>query len=159
MLVPLVDYDGDYRVLLTVRTDHLHKHAGQVSFPGGAMEAGDTGPVDTALRETAEEVGIPPSVIEVGGLLDEYLTITGYSVTPVVGFVPHGLPLALDPFEVAECFELPLSFAIDPHNHQRHSVVFRGRRRYYYVIDYGRHCIWGATAGMLVNLAEHLSTA
>mgnify|MGYP001822289191 CR=1 FL=1 len=156
VLVPLVQHRQGTTVLLTQRTDHLHDHPGQVSFPGGRMEKLDTSPVRTALRETEEEIGLPSELVEVGGYLDPYQTGTGFRVTPVVGFVRPGFELELDSFEVARAFEVPLSFVLDPVNHERHHREVRGQRRQFYVLPYRDHYIWGATAAMLVNLYEKL---
>lgn len=156
VLVPIVERAGGMTVLLTQRTDHLNDHPGQISFPGGRAEARDDGPVDTALRETEEEIGLERRHIEVVGLLDVYETVTGFSVTPVVGLVTPGFSLTLDEFEVAEAFEVPLAFVLDPDNHERHSRVYNGIERHYYVLPYEGHHIWGATAGMLVNLYRRL---
>lgn len=156
VLIPIVVHDQDLRMLFTVRTDHLHDHAGQISFPGGRRDPEDATAVDTALRESAEEIGLAREQIEVVGALSEYITVTGYRVTPVVGIVRGPLSLRLDPFEVAEVFEVPLAFLLDARNHQRNRVVHRGRERHYYAIPYGARYIWGATAGMLMNLCRHL---
>ena len=152
VLVPIVQHDETPTVLLTQRTDHLKHHAGQVSFPGGRVEAHDTSVVDTALRETEEEIGLPRAHVDVVGYLDAYETGTGFHVTPVVGFVRPGFDLELDEFEVAEAFEVPLSFLFDPANHQRHSRTYQGRERRYFAMPYKDYYIWGATAGMLMNL-------
>ena len=152
VLVPLVERQSGLTVLLTKRTDHLHHHAGQISFPGGRVEEDDLDVVDTALRETEEEIGLDRSYIEVSGYLDDYETGTGFHITPVVGFVRQGFDLNLDDFEVAEVFEVPLKFLFDPANHQRHSRDYNGRKRQYYAMPYGEFYIWGATAGMLMNL-------
>ena len=152
VLVPIIDRPDGLTVLLTKRTDHLHDHAGQVSFPGGRAEAEDEGPVDTALRETEEEIGLARSFISIVSPLAVYETVTGFEVTPVVGFVEPGFSLTLDDFEVAEAFEVPLDFIFDPANHRRESRMWNGIRRHFFVIPYEGHYIWGATAGMLVNL-------
>lgn len=152
VLVPLVVRPGGLQVLLTQRTDHLHDHAGQVSFPGGRREHHDASSVETALRETHEEIGLAEEFIEVVGLLDDYETGTGFRVTPVVGFVSEGFTLALDSFEVADVFEVPLDYLFDPANHQTRSRKFAGQRRKYYLFEYQDRVIWGATAGMLMNL-------
>ena len=157
VLVPLVLRQDGVTMLLTQRTDHLRDHAGQVSFPGGRVEAYDEGAVATALRETEEEIGVGPSHIEVVGELDLYETRTGFRITPVVGLVEPGFTLTLDEFEVAEVFEVPLSFALDPANHQKRSLVWRGAERHFYLLPYGEREIWGATAGMIVNLYNRLS--
>ena len=157
VLVPLVVRPGGLQVLLTQRTDHLHDHAGQVSFPGGRREYTDAGSVDTALRETREEIGLGKDFIEVVGLLDDYETGTGFRVTPVVSFVNEGFTLALDSFEVADVFEVPLDYLFDPANQQTRSREFAGRRRKYYMFEYQDRMIWGATAGMLMNLYRRAS--
>ena len=157
VLVPLVMRPEGLAVLLTQRTQHLAAHAGQISFPGGRREESDADSVEAALRETEEEVGLPRDHIEVIGRLDTYVTSTGFEVTPVVGLVRAPYPVKLDPFEVAELFEVPLAFVLDPANHQRHSREVKGRQRTFYVLPYQHRYIWGATAGMLVNLAEVLS--
>ncbi len=157
VLVPLVARPGGLQVLLTQRTDHLHDHAGQVSFPGGRCEHSDANSVETALRETREEIGLAEDFIEVVGLLDDYETGTGFRVTPVVSFVSEGFNLVLDSFEVAEVFEVPLDYLFDPANLQTRSRAFAGRRRNYYVFEYQDRVIWGATAGMLMNLYRRVS--
>ena len=157
VLVPLVVRPRGLQVLLTQRTDHLHDHAGQVSFPGGRRSHHDASPVETALRETREEIGLAEEFIEVVGLLDDYETGTGFRVTPVVGFVSEGFTLALDSFEVADVFEVPLDYLFDPANHQTRSREFAGRQRKYYVFEYQDRVIWGATAGMLMNLYRRAS--
>ena len=157
VLVPLVARPAGFQVLLTQRTDHLHDHAGQVSFPGGRREHTDAGSVETALRETREEIGLDEDFIEVVGLLDDYETGTGFRVTPVVSFVSEGFTLALDSFEVAEVFEVPLDYLFDPANHQKRSRDFNGRRRSYYLFEYQDRVVWGATAGMLMNLYRRVT--
>ncbi len=146
-------------MLLTRRTDHLRDHAGQVSFPGGRVEAHDGGAVATALRETEDEIGVVPSHREVVGELDLYETRTGFRITPVVGLVEPGFTLTLDEFEVAGVFEVPLSFVLDPANHQKRSLVWRGAERHFYLLPYDGRDIWGATAGMIVNLYHCLAGA
>jgi len=156
VLVPVVKREKELTVLFTRRTAHLHDHAGQISFPGGRAEARDSGPAETAMRETREEIGLAPERVEVLGELPQYVTVTGYRVTPVVGLVTPPLDLKPDDFEVAEVFEAPLSFLLDTANHQRNSVAWEGRERRYYAIPYGKYYIWGATAGMLMNLHAFL---
>lgn len=156
VLVPIVLREEAPTVLLTRRTDHLHHHPGQVSFPGGRVEAHDESPVDTALRETEEEIGLLREKVELLGCLPQYRTGTGFDVTPVVGLVSPPLDLTLDAFEVAEAFEVPLSFLLNRENHRLHSVEVRGVRREYYAMPYGDYFIWGATAGMLVSLHRFL---
>mgnify|MGYP000482260581 FL=1 len=152
VLVPIVLREPEPTVLLTRRTDHLHHHPGQVSFPGGRVEDEDASPIDTALRETEEEISLHRAHVELLGCLPQYQTGTGFDITPVVGLVTPPFELQIDPFEVAEVFEVPLSFLLDESNHQRHSAVIRGVRREYYAMPYGEYFIWGATAGMLVSL-------
>ncbi len=156
VLVPLVERPSGLTVLLTRRTDHLTDHAGQVSFPGGRREPEDPHPEATALRETEEEIGLPRDRIRLIGRLDTYVTGTGYRIVPVVGLVAPPFDLALDPFEVAEAFEVPLDFLMDPANRERGSREWQGRTRHYWWMPYGGKQIWGATAGMLVNLAALL---
>lgn len=141
-------------VLLTQRTAHLRDHAGQISFPGGRTEAIDDGPVATALREAEEEVGLAPERVDVLGFLPTYDTITGFRVQPVVGWVRPPAFFRPDPVEVAEVFEVPLAFVLDPANHERRAGERAGVRREFYVLPYRDRFIWGATAGMLVNLAR-----
>ncbi len=147
---------GGFGVLLTRRTAHLTAHAGQISFPGGRLEADDIHAAAAALRETEEEIGLPPDQVEVIGRLDTYVTRTGFEVTPVVGLVLPPTALRPDPFEVAEVFEVPLAFLVDPRNRERRAREFDGVRREFWAISYGAHLIWGATAGMVVNLSEVL---
>jgi len=158
VLVPLVERPEGMTVMLTRRTAHLNKHAGQVSFPGGRVEH-DEDALAAALRETDEEIGLDPALVDVLGRLDDYVTITGFRVTPFVGLIAPGFTVTPDPFEVAEIFEVPLAFLLDPANHQRHSRVVDGRERPYYAMPYNDHYIWGATAGMLMNLYEVLTGA
>ena len=155
VLVPIVSHLGEPSVLLTLRSPRLSSHAGQVSFPGGRMEPGET-PEAAAVREAAEEVGLDPRLPELIGRLPEHLTGTGYHVTPVVALLPAPLALTPDPAEVAEAFELPLSTVLDPTAPERRSGEFRGRRREFWVWPHERHYIWGATAAILVNLARVL---
>lgn len=155
VLVPIIRRPA-LSVLLTRRTDHLHDHAGQISFPGGRIDAGDADARAAALRETEEEVGLPRGQVEVVGRLDTYVTRTGFEVTPLVGLVTPPFPVAPDSFEVAEVFEVPLAFLLDPENRQVESRRYQGKLRHFYVFPYGDYYIWGATAGMLVNLGEIL---
>ncbi|MBL8698470.1 MAG: CoA pyrophosphatase [Alphaproteobacteria bacterium] len=156
VLVPLVERGVDTTILLTRRTAHLTAHAGQISFPGGRIEPEDPSPAHGALREAEEEIGLPPAQVELIGQLDTYITRTGFEVTPVIGLVSGPLSLKPDPFEVAEVFEVPLAFAIDPRNRERRSREFKGGMREFWAIPFGEYVIWGATAGMLVNLSEVL---
>lgn len=166
VLVPLVARGDTLHVLLTRRTDHLRDHAGQVSFPGGRAEAGDADAVATALREAREEVGLVPEHVEVIGTLPTYVTITAFHVTPVVALVRPGFALALDSFEVAEAFEVPLPFLMTPAHHRRHRFEALGASRQFLSMPWDgldtegrprRYFIWGATAAMLRNLYRFLS--
>lgn len=158
VLVPVVRREDGLTVLFTRRTAHLHDHAGQISFPGGRVEPGDRSAAETALRESGEEIGLEPARVEILGELHEYVTVTGYRVSPVVGLVTPPLDLRPDDFEVAEVFEVPLRFLLDPSNHQRNRVINEGRERLYFAVPYGQHYIWGATAGMLMNFYGFLTT-
>jgi 8-oxo-dGTP pyrophosphatase MutT (NUDIX family) len=157
VLVPIIAHEEALTLLLTRRAAHLRFHSGQVSFPGGRADETDSSPEATALRETEEEIGLPPERVEVLGRLPEYRTGTGYHVTPVVGLLTPPLALRPDPAEVDEVFELPLAVVLDPANHRRDSREWQGRSRQFFVIPHDRHYIWGATAGMLVNLYRHLA--
>lgn len=158
VLVPLVARDGALHVLLTQRTDNLTNHAGQISFPGGRSEEFDSSPIETALRETEEEISLARRHIDIVGVLPEHVTGTGYRVTPVVGIVAPPFELAADPNEVAEIFEVPLAFLMDGMNHQRLSYELpEGKgRRHFYAMPFERYFIWGATAAMLRNLFHFL---
>lgn len=156
VLFPIVLREEGHTVLLTQRTAHLRDHAGQISFPGGRVEVEDLSPIHTALRETEEEIGLPRERVEIVGFLPEYRTGTGFRVTPVVALVRPPFDLQPDPFEVAEIFEVPLSFLLDPANHQQHSLHYRGALRNYFAMPYGEYFIWGATAGMIRSLSERL---
>jgi len=154
VLVPIVLHP-EPTVLLTLRAAKLSSHAGQVSFPGGRIERGET-PEAAALREAAEEVGLDPRLPELIGRLPDYLTGTGFRMTPVVALVPAPLNLTPDPAEVEEPFELPLSVVLDPKAPERRSAEWKGRKREFWVWPHERHYIWGATAAVLVNLARVL---
>ncbi len=165
VLVPLVQRHDGLHVLLTQRTDHLHDHAGQISFPGGRTDEGDADAVATALRETEEEIGLPRRDIEVIGRLPIYTTITNYHVTPVVALVQPPFELTLDAFEVAEAFEVPLGFLMSPAHHRRHSFEHDGDRRQFLSMPWRtitpqgerEYFVWGATAAMLRNLYGFLA--
>jgi 8-oxo-dGTP pyrophosphatase MutT (NUDIX family) len=144
-------------VLLTQRTAHLSAHAGQISFPGGRIELEDLDAITAALRETEEEVGLPRERVSVIGRLDTYVTGTGFEITPIVGIVAPPFALAIDPFEVAEAFEVPLAFILDRRNHQRIERPVGAQSRSFFVLPFEGRNIWGATAGILVNLAEVLA--
>jgi len=144
-------------VLFTQRTAHLTQHAGQISFPGGRVEEHDISMVQTALRETQEETGIDPAFVSVAGFLDPYETGTGYAILPVVGLLSEGFSLNPHAGEVAEIFEVPLDFLLDPKNREKGMVEYKGGMRQYYVFNYEVRRIWGATAGMLVNFVDRLA--
>jgi 8-oxo-dGTP pyrophosphatase MutT (NUDIX family) len=143
-------------VILTRRTAHLRDHAGQISFPGGRMEEDDPDPAATALREAQEEIGLTAASCRILGELNPYDTITGFRVFPIVAWVEPPVSFDPDPFEVEEVFEVPLGFVVDPANHRRDSLRMGEVERSYWVVPYRDRYIWGATAGMLVNLATLL---
>jgi 8-oxo-dGTP pyrophosphatase MutT (NUDIX family) len=154
VLVPLVKRPEGTTVLLTQRTTNLSSHAGQVSFPGGMADPTDPHAEFTALRETAEEVGLTAASIEIVGRLGNYHTRTGYDVTPIVGLVHPPFTLSPNPREVAAIFEVPLSFLLDPRNRRRDSLTLHGAERFFHAFQWQQYYIWGATAGMLVNLLD-----
>ena len=156
VLVPLIERPDGMTVMLTQRNDQLRDHPGQISFPGGRMEPVDATPAATALRETQEEIGLPAQCVSVIGRLDRYVTRTGFDVTPIVGVVTPPFAIDVDAREVAEVFEVPLTFILDSANHKRESRRFAGRPRTYYSLRYADRYIWGATAGMLINLHQVL---
>jgi 8-oxo-dGTP pyrophosphatase MutT (NUDIX family) len=152
VLIPLLLKTDGLWVLLTQRTNHLRDHAGQISFPGGRMDPQDSGPNETALRESEEEIGLKRDHVEIIGHLPEYLTVSGYSVTPIIGLVKPQAEYVLDEFEVADIFEVPLHFLMDPANHQIRVWQSEQGSRRFYSMPYEERFIWGATAGMLRNL-------
>jgi 8-oxo-dGTP pyrophosphatase MutT (NUDIX family) len=158
VLVPIVLHEPELTVLLTQRTDHLASHAGQVAFPGGKIEPREDA-LAAALRETREETGLDQSYIEPIGFLDAYLTRTSFHVVPVVALVKPGFVLAPHEGEVAAVFEVPLRFLMSQENHARHSREWLGKERFFYAMPYGERYIWGATAGMIMNLYDRLYRA
>jgi len=156
VLIPLVDHVAGLTVLLTQRATHLKNHAGQISFPGGRIEPTDPGPLEAALRETREEIGLDPRSVSLAGYLHDHVVISGFLVTPVVGFVKPGFELQLDRTEVDEAFEVPLDFVLDAHNHRPRERTFAGLTFQTYDIPYANRNIWGATAGMLLTLRQAL---
>jgi 8-oxo-dGTP pyrophosphatase MutT (NUDIX family) len=156
VLVPLVEHEAGVTVLLTRRADSLRSHRGQIAFPGGRRDPGET-PWAAALREAREEIGLDPAFVSIAGLSSAYHTGSGYDITPVVGFVRPGFTLAPNPDEVAEVFETPFAFLMDPGNHERRFLEQEGGlRRYFYAMPYQDRLIWGVTAGMLRALYERL---
>lgn len=154
VLIPLIDRKDGMTVLLTRRTDDLKSHAGQIAFPGGRMEQADATPEHTALRETKEEVGLQPASIDVIGRLGVRETGTGYRVVPIVGLIDPPFDVVADPSEVAEVFEVPLSFVMDTANHKFETRILGGVERSFYALPFGAYYIWGLTARLLVNLTE-----
>jgi 8-oxo-dGTP pyrophosphatase MutT (NUDIX family) len=163
VLVPLVVRDSGLTILLTQRADHLNDHAGQVSFPGGRREPADANAVATALREAREEVALAPDRVEVLGAMDDYVTSTGFCVAPVVGLVHPPFTVQADTLEVADIFEVPLGFLMNPAHHQVRVFRWEGGERRFFAMPYprgeagGQYFIWGATAGMLRNLYRFLA--
>ncbi len=157
VLFPILDRADGPSVLLTQRTEALKHHPGQISFPGGRVEAEDASPQATALREAWEEIGLAPERVDVLGYLPDYRTGTGYRITPVVGRIALPIELRPDPREVAEAFEVPLAFLLDPANHREYEREYMGRMRRYFAMTYADRFIWGATAGIIVALAQVLN--
>lgn len=155
VLVPVVDR-REPTVILTERPKTMRKHPGQISFPGGRIESSDASPVAAALREAEEEIGLPPDMVDVIGTADRYRTVTGFVVIPVVGVVPPDLALSPHPGEVADMFEAPLHFLLDPARQMQRTVEWQGRMRSFYEIEWEGRRIWGATAAMIVNLSRRL---
>ena len=155
VLAPIVAREGGLSVLLTERASHLRAHSGQVAFPGGKVDPGESA-AETALREAHEEIGLEASFVEPLGWLDSYLTGTGFRVAPLVALVRPGFELKINPHEVALAFETPLAFLMDPAHHEIHEREWKGHRRRFYAMPHDGHYIWGATAGILRNLYERL---
>ena len=155
VLVPVVDHSQP-TVLLTQRSAHLNEHAGQISFPGGKIDAADTSPLETALREAQEEIGLNREFVDPIGYLDVYGTSFGFRILPTLARVRPGFKLRINASEVDDVFEVPLAFLMNPANHQRHAKEFRGVVRTYYAMPYEERYIWGATAGILRVLYERI---
>jgi 8-oxo-dGTP pyrophosphatase MutT (NUDIX family) len=155
VLVPIV-LRSRLTVMLTERSHDMPSHPGQISFPGGKIEACDANPIDCALREAREEIGLSADFVEPLGYLDGYRTGTGFQISPVVAFVRPGFTVALDTREVLDVFEVPLAFLMDEANHQKDTRPWRGRQRHFYAMPYEGRYIWGATAGMLKNMHQRL---
>lgn len=143
-------------VILTIRREDMRTHAGQIAFPGGRLDAGEDA-VTAALREAHEEILLEPEAVDVVRSIEPYRTVTGYVVTPVIGVIPPDLPLTPHEHEVADWFEAPLAFLLDPVNQVRQTALFQGRERHYYEIVWDGRRIWGATAAMIVNLSRRLA--
>lgn len=158
VLVPIIDAPRP-RVLLTVRREDLRSHAGQVAFPGGRLDPEDDGPVEGALREAWEEIGLPVGQVDVIGTTRAYATGSGYLITPVVGVIPEGLDLVPHEAEVARVFEVPLDHLIAESSHIRRSAIYNDIERHFFEIDWPHEYIWGVTAGLIVNLAPRLREA
>ncbi len=154
VLVPIVERGEDLSIMLTKRSARLKSHSGQVSFPGGRCDEEDLHAMATALREAHEEINLPESHVEVIGAMEDYETVTGFSVAPVVGFVNPDFEIIRQEEEVAEVFEVPLDFVLDEQNHKIETIFWKGRDRHYYVFPHNEHKIWGATAAMLVRFAK-----
>ncbi len=156
VLVPLTIRQSGIWVLMTRRADHLANHAGQIAFPGGKICPADRAPVNAALREAQEEIGLHPSYVDVIGRLDDYRTATGFDIAPFIGIVRSGFTLVPDANEVADILQVPLAFVMTPANHQIREVIWRGQPRRFYAMPYKKHYIWGATAGILRRMYERL---
>ncbi len=156
VLVPVVAREPEATVLLTLRTAHLAAHSGQIAFPGGKIEKGDATPIETALREADEEIGLSRGLVTPLGLLDLHNTGTGFRIIPVLALVDPSFTPAPDPNEVADVFEVPLSFLMEEENHMRHLREWNDRRILFYAMEYEQRFIWGATAAMLRTLYERL---
>ncbi|APH73175.1 CoA pyrophosphatase [Aquibium oceanicum] len=156
VLVPVVDRGEEATVLLTKRTEKLRSHSGQIAFPGGRIDPEDATPEHAALRETAEEIGLGASFIDVIGRMPDYLTGSGYRIAPVLATVRPGFLLTINQDEVDDAFEVPLRFLMDPANHRRESRIWQERERFFYTMPHGERYIWGVTAGILRTLYERL---
>lgn len=156
VLIPVVARRPQASILLTQRTPHLSAHAGQIAFPGGKIDPGDPTPVAAALREAEEEIGLDPRLVEPVGYLAPYLTRTGYRIVPVLGRVDPGHRITVNPEEVVDTFEVPLSFLMSAGNHRRGSRVFKDKERYFYEMPFNERYIWGITAGIIRGLYERV---
>ena len=156
VLIPVVAREPEATVILTLRTQHLSAHAGQIAFPGGKIDAADEGPAGAALREAAEEIGLDLGAAAIVGTLAPYLSRTGYRIVPVLARVEPGYGLSLNANEVADAFEVPLAFLMNPANHKRASRTFQGRERTFYEIPFAERYIWGVTAGIIRGLYEQV---
>jgi 8-oxo-dGTP pyrophosphatase MutT (NUDIX family) len=156
VLIPIIEGEQHASILFTQRTEEMPTHAGQISFPGGKMDAGDANVVETALREAREEIGLEVEFIDTIGFLEDYVTSTGYRISPLVAVIRQGYSITPDRSEVADVFDVPLSFLMNAQNHEMHTREWRGAQRKFYAMSYRNRFIWGATAGMLRNLYDWL---
>ena len=156
VLIPVVDRGGDASVILTKRTEKLRRHSGQIAFPGGTIDATDPTPEFAALRETEEEIGLSADFIEVIGRMPDYVSGSGFRIAPVLSIVQPGFMLTINEDEVDDAFEVPLSFLMDPANHNRESRMWQDRERFFYTMPFGDWYIWGVTAGIIRTLYERL---
>jgi 8-oxo-dGTP pyrophosphatase MutT (NUDIX family) len=156
VLVPLFEKNGELHVILTLRTDEVEHHKGQISFPGGTKDEVDATIIDTALREAEEEIGIAKNTVEVLGLLSDFCTPSGFCITPVAGFLSSLPSFVVNKVEVSEVFDVPLSFFLDPHNERAEQRVLAGETRIIYSYHYGKHEVWGATAAILRSFLRNL---
>ncbi len=156
VLIPVIEHENKASILFTQRADEMPTHAGQISFPGGKMDASDSNVAETALREAREEIGLEAEFIDSIGFLDDYITSTGYRISPLVAVIRQGYSITPDQSEVADVFDVPLSFLMNAQNHEMHTREWRGTQRKFYAMPYETRFIWGATAGMLRNLYDWL---
>ncbi len=156
VLIPLIEKQGNLRVILTKRSEQLKHHPGQISFPGGKVDPGDATPTAAALREAEEEIGLPRDTVDIIGLLDTHQTVTRFTVTPVIGVLPSDFSPVPEAGEVEEAFEVPLAHLLDPANMQVHERVWRGQLRRYYAVPYGPYYVWGATARIIKGLSDRV---
>jgi len=156
VLIPVVDRGDEASVILTKRTEKLRSHSGQIAFPGGRLDATDPTPEYAALRETEEEIGLAPRFVEVVGRMPDYVTGSGFRIAPILSVVRPGFRLTINPDEVDDAFEVPLSFLMDPANHNRGSRIWEEKERYFYTMPFGERHIWGVTAGIIRTLYERL---
>jgi len=156
VLIPITDR-AEPGVILTQRPTWLRSHAGQIAFPGGKVDESDENAIAAALREAHEELNIPPTIVDVIGVADIYFSGSGYSIAPVVGFIPADLIMRPNPKEVDDYFEVPLAFLLDPANSVRKEAAWNGQQRIYYDMQWGERRIWGVTAGIIANLVRRLA--
>jgi 8-oxo-dGTP pyrophosphatase MutT (NUDIX family) len=156
VLVPMITRNGGLNIILTRRTDHLSSHSGQIAFPGGKIDKTDINAEAAALREAHEEISLKPELAEIIGRLPDYYTGSGYRISPVVALIDSGAQMRPNPQEVDYIFEVPVAFLMDPANHHRASRKFKGRDRHFFEMPYGKHYIWGITAGIIHMMHERM---